>query len=163
MKKSTYSLILLALTILSIQSCKKDKSDPEADSQLFNEINKGGYTWYQNGDTLPGTSPSPHGNFTLRFNSVAQSVLDSTGELPVGASFPSGSILVKEAISGGVLSLHVVMKKDPSSSNSGSGWLWAEYSTDGSVSYGVASKGGACVSCHSTSPNRDLVKTFDLH
>ena len=55
------------------------------------------------------------------------------------------------------------MKKDPSSSVSGSGYQWAEFKTDGTTSYSTAKKGDACISCHSGSSNRDLVRSFDLH
>jgi hypothetical protein len=55
------------------------------------------------------------------------------------------------------------MKKDPSNGNAGSGWVWAEFKTDGSASFSTGKKGDGCISCHSGLPNRDLTRTFDLH
>ena len=55
------------------------------------------------------------------------------------------------------------MKKDPSNGNAGSGWVWAEFKTDGSAAFSTSKKGDGCISCHSNNPNRDLTRTFDLH
>jgi len=59
--------------------------------------------------------------------------------------------------------LYAVMKKDPSNGNAGNGWIWAEFETNGTVKTSVSAKGSACISCHSGTPNRDLIRTFDLH
>jgi len=135
----------------------------EADEELYSEIIAGGFSYYQNGNILAGASASPHGSFKLRFNDVASGVLDSLGELPVGSNFPSGSILVKELFNGSSIHQYAVMKKDPSNANAGNDWVWAEFRTDGSASFTTGKKGDGCISCHSGSPNRDLVRTFDLH
>ena len=163
MKTTLLFFGIAALIVVSSQSCKKDKTDTDADNALFSEISASGYTYYQNGNVLNGVSPSPHGSFKLRFNATAFAALDSTGELPSGNSFPSGSIIVKEIQSGAAISLFAVMKKDPGSGNSGSGWLWAEFKPDGSTVVSTGEKGSGCVGCHSGSPNRDLTRTFDLH
>jgi len=163
MKPSTILAVFMLTVIVLIQSCKKDKNDTDADSALYDEIKAGGFTYYQNGNLLSGVSPSPHGAFKLRFNAIALSALDSTGELPTGGSFPTGSLLVKELFSGSSINLYSVMKKDPSNGNAGSGWVWAELHTDGSASFSTGKKGDGCISCHSGSPNRDLTRTFDLH
>lgn len=163
MKKYSITLFVLFVTLLIVQSCKKDKAETDADAAFFSETTASGYTFYQGGSILAGVSPSPHGSFKLRFNATAQAALDSTGELPSGNSFPTGSIIVKDVYSGNSLSLYAVMKKEPSNSNAGSGWVWAEFNTDGSVVFSVAKKGDGCISCHSGNPNRDLTRTFDLH
>ena len=162
-------LLLVIFVAGAIHSCKDDDDDdqpvPSADETLFNESSTtSGYSYYQSGNILPADPNSPHGSFLLRFNSIAAAALDSTGELPVGGTFPNGSILVKEVYVGTTLSLYAVMKKDPGSSNSGQGWLWAEYEPDGAVNISVLDKGNdGCVSCHTAIPNRDLVRTFDFH
>lgn len=164
MKAILTSSILLALFSTLFYSCKKDEeTDVDGDNALYSEISMSGYTYYQNGDLLTGVSPSPHGSFRLRFNATALAALDSTGELPAGSSFPNGSVIVKEVGTASAVSLYAVMKKDPSNSNAGSGWLWAEYEPGGSVAYSVARNGEGCISCHSGTPNRDLTRTFDLH
>lgn len=163
MKKTILTIGLIVTAIVTIQSCKKDKADTDADNALYSEATASGYSYYQSGNLLSGVSPSPHGSFKLRFNPTALAVLDSTGELPAGNSFPTGSIIVKEIFSGSNLDLYAVMKKDPSNDNAGSGWVWAEFHTDGSAAFSTAKKGDGCINCHSGSPNRDLTRTFDLH
>ncbi|HPE58052.1 MAG TPA: cytochrome P460 family protein [Bacteroidales bacterium] len=163
-KKIYQIAFILGALVLTVSACKKEENNPDLDNQLYNEIKSStGWLYYQNGDTLPGTSPSPHGSFRLRFNATAQTVLDTANELPTGSSFPTGSILVKEVIKNGSLNLLVVMKKNPSGTDAASGWQWGEYHTDGSVEYSAGKKGDACISCHTSNPNRDLTKTFDLH
>ena len=95
MKKITFYLLLTLILAVVIQSCKKDKMKNN-DKDLYAEISENSYVYYQNGKLLNGVSPSPHGSFKLRFNAVALAALDSLGELPKGASFPTGSMLVKE-------------------------------------------------------------------
>lgn len=161
MKKNAVGILLLLLMIY-VTACRKDKS-LTADKLLYNEINESGYTYYQNGNLLNGVSPSPHGAFKLRFNAIALAALDSLRELPKGSTFPEGAVLVKEVYENGSLSLYVVMKKEPSNQNEGSGWLWAEYNPDGSVDYPVNKKGQDCIGCHNGGLTRDLTRTFDLH
>ncbi len=163
MRKSIFVISFFAAAIVILQSCEKDKTDPDADNKMYSEITASGFTYYQSGNILSAASPSPHGSFKLRFNSTAAAALDSTGELPAGNTFPNGSVIVKDIYNGTDLKLYAVMKKDPGSSNSGSGWLWAEFNTDGSTVFSTGKKGDGCISCHSGSPNRDLSRTFDLH
>lgn len=163
MKKRIIIIDLFLASIVTFQSCKKDKTEVNFDAVLYSEITSGGFTYYQSGNLLTGASPSPHGDFKLRFNSTALAALDSTGELSTGSSFPAGSIIVKEVFSDSTINLYAVMKKDPSNVNAGNGWVWAEYRTDGSVVFTTVNKGNGCISCHSGTPNRDLVRTFDLH
>lgn len=163
MRKAIITIGLMLTSIIIIQSCKKDTADTDADKALYSEISAGGYTYYQSGTLLSGVSPSPHGSFMLRFNATALAALDSTGELPAGGIFPSGSVIVKEIFDGSNINLYAVMKKDPSNGNAGSGWVWAEFNTDGSAAFSTGKKGNGCISCHSGSPNRDLTRTFDVH
>ncbi|CAN5429045.1 hypothetical protein BH11BAC1_BH11BAC1_12950 [soil metagenome] len=163
MKIYPFTISVVILFIVFVAACKKDSQDDNADSALFNEVHANGYSYYQSGVTLTGAPESPHGSFKLRFNGTALAALDSTGELPSGETFPNGSILVKEIYNGNDLDLYAVMKKDPSNGNAGSGWIWAEFKTDGSASFSTGKKGDGCISCHSGGLNRDLVRTFDLH
>ncbi len=164
MKKANFLMAVIAF-IISFHSCKKDDKGSPEDETLYGEVTSASKNYYQNANTLAAAGNSPHGSFKLWFNATAKAALDTTGELPSGSSFPSGSLIVKEVQSGGATSLYAVMKKDPASANAGSGWLWAEYNTDGSVVISVTKKGsdGSCVSCHSGNTNRDLTNTFDLH
>lgn len=163
MKKTIIIITFILTSIIIIQSCKKDKTDTDQENSLYSEITTSGYTYYKSGNLLSGVSPSPHGSFKLRFNTTALAALDSTGELPIGSSFPTGSIIVKDIFNGSNISLYAVMKKDPSNKNAGSGWIWAEFNPDGSVFFNTNKKGSSCTGCHSGSPSRDLTRTFDLH
>ena len=163
MRKSIITIGIILIIVIVVQACKKDKAESNTDDVLYMEVASSSFSYYQNGNILSAASPSPHGSFKLRFNATAKAALDSTGELPSGNSFPIGSIIVKDVYSGSNLSLYAVMKKDPSNANAGSGWLWAEFNTDGSVSSSTVKKGDGCIKCHSGLPNRDLTRTFDLH
>lgn len=168
MRKSFLVISALFIFIAVIQSCKKDKDEPKStDTDLYNAISStSGYTFYVGTPGITaGVGNSPHGFERVRFNAIAQAALDSTGKLPSGASFPSGAIIVKEiySSSSGGLNLYAVMKKDAGNSSAGSGYLWAEFKTDGSTVFSTTKKGDGCISCHSGSTNRDLVRTFDLH
>ena len=152
--------------VLIGQSCKKDKASPQNDSALFALIGQTGYTYYTGTPGITaGVGNSPHGFERVRFNAIAQSALDSLGKLPVGNSFPTGSVIVKEIYTSatGTNNQFAVMKKDPSSSVAGNGYEWAEFKKDGTVTFSTGKKGDGCISCHSNSPNRDLIRTFDLH
>ena len=100
----------------------------------------------------------------VRLNATARAALPG-GRLPAGARFPDGAIVVKELRpSAGVPpTLYAVMVKDAGNTQVGSGWLWAEYGTTGSVTYSIDRRGGACTSCHlrEQGPQNDLVRTFE--
>ena len=162
MKNFLVLFVMLAVSFFILPSCKK-RAIKKADEALYGELSESGYVYYQGGAILPAQGGSPHGPFKLRFNTTAQAALDSTLELPVGSSFPNGSILVKELYSGSSLTLYVVMKKDNSDKYAEKGWLWAEFETDGEVVYSIGEEGGSCTDCHTATPNRDFTRTFDLH
>ncbi len=162
--KLTFAIAVLALlSLLIAEGCTKNKGFGRLDKDLLQEATSGNYTYYQNGALLPGVAPSPHGSFKLRVNDIAASVLDSAGELPVGVSFPKGSVLVKDIYTNGELVLYSIMKKDPSNTYAGKNWVWAEIKPDGTTPESAEKKGSACINCHSGTPNRDLVRTYDLH
>lgn len=130
---------------------------------LYEESTASGLVLYQNNDSiLSPAGGSPHGNFKLKFNAAAMSQFGSDGKFPSGGTFKEGSLIVKEVYTGSDISLYAVMKKDDSKF-AANGWLWAEYQPDGKTKYSIAKKGKDCTSCHSTSANRDLTKSFDLH
>lgn len=151
--------IIIFLVFGMVFACAKKE-----DEEIYNEVSSATYTYFDNGAILNPLGGSPHGDFKLKFNSIAQAALDANGELPVGESFPLGSILVKEALnSNGEVTLLVVMKKDPDNKNAELGWVWAEYEPNGKVVISASDKGQACVSCHNSGTHRDYVRTFDLH
>ena len=161
-------LVLSVLTFLPLISCVYHELDDPSlssitDASIFAEINEAGFEFYQGGTILSPASASPHGTFKLRFNEEALSSLDGTGELPEGGTFIEGSVIVKEVYVNNVLNIYAILKKAPSDVNAANGWLWSEYRPDGAVHYSIAARGNACTSCHDDLPNRDFVRTFDLH
>ncbi len=170
----TFAHLSILSFLIIAYACKKEVLDltvptPETtvqitDAELFELIeSNNGYTYFEEGNTIKGVPPSPHGDFKLRFNSEAASVLNAEGIAPAGTVFPENSIIVKEILSGGSIALYAVMQKQPADVNTASGWIWGEYEADGKVLYGVDTKGSSCTGCHSENPNRDLTRVFDLH
>lgn len=161
MYRNLLTVILIFSSIFfGLFGCTFEKATPEtlSDAQLFaftvDTLNK---TYYQDSAILAQAGNSTHGSFKLQFNSTAAGVLDANLELPSGSEFPDGSLLAKEVFEGGVLDLYTIMYKYKGA------WLWAEYGATGNVVYSVNLRGKQCTSCHSDTPNRDLVRTFDLH
>jgi hypothetical protein len=166
MNKYLYICALTLAAASTLTSCKKDDEEEKEDNKdLYCEIGKSGYTYYAGTQQIVEGLGGAHGFIKVRFNSIAAAALDSTGQLPVGGSFPEGSVIVKESYSSasGGLNLYAVMKKSPGNKNSGSGWIWGEYKQGGDVVFSAAKKGNGCISCHSSGDQRDLVRTFDLH
>jgi len=164
-----FRFLTASIVVVILFKCCVDHniSDPDivdaSDASLFAEANESGYGYYQSGNTLFPVAPSPHGMYKLRFNSVASQVLDASGELPENGRFPNGSILVKEFYQNGAVNLLIVIKKAPTDTNAGHGWLWGAYSLDGTPTVSIEEKGNKCTGCHNETPNRDMVRTFDLH
>lgn len=158
--KTINQLLVLATLALTFASCQKKKLNEE----LYESSKATDLQFYKNNDTIySGAGSSPHGSFKLKFNGIAVAALGADGKLHTGATFPNGSVIVKEVYTDGVPSLYVVMKKDSESKFQGENWVWGEYKLDGTTVYSVADKGASCISCHSTGTNRDFVKSFDLH
>ncbi len=156
---TTYFFIAALLFIVA-QSCKKTRLN----DSIYEEASGSGLSFYLGTDSVFNPAGgSPHGDFKLKFNSTAAAALDGTGRLPVGGSFPDGSLIVKEASTGSSSMIYAIMKKDSDSKFAANGWLWAEYKPDGEIVYNIKEKGVACISCHSASTNRDQVRSFDLH
>jgi len=158
-KRVLIKSILSIIIILTFLSCKKRKLN----ESLYEEAKATNLFFYQDKDSiLSAKGSSPHGSFKLKFNSIAKSQFGIDGKLAAGETFSKGSLIVKEVYINGKLDLYAIMKKDDSKF-SGRGWLWAEYAPDGKAIYSVGDKGKSCTSCHLTSLNRDLTKSFDLH
>ena len=166
MKKALVFTFLFTLISTTWISCKKDASDdPDSEiGRLYTEVNDNNFVYYKGEDkVLSPKGSSPHGDFKLRFNNIALAALDSTGKLPVGASFPSGSIVLKEIIKDGKVDAYYPMKKDPGNGNSAKGWMWYAFEKGGKVKVKLSDKGNDCVGCHSAGGHRDYTLSFDLH
>lgn len=153
---------LLSALCGALVFCTKDQGiNPSlafTDQSLLDSCKQSYHTYYQNdAATLLAGSAGPHGAFKLRFNSVAFKVLTSNGKLPVGASFPEGSFIIKDIYSGNAVSLYAFMYK-----KSGS-WLWGEVKPNGDVVYSVNKNPSGCTGCHSQTGNRDLALSFNFY
>jgi hypothetical protein len=97
-------------------------------------------------------------------NTRALGALQS-GRLPAAAQFPDGAVLFKEVRprADAPATVYAVMYKDAGNVLAGDGWLWAEFSPDGSVAYSVSNRGTACTACHQREQGRlnDLIRTFE--
>jgi len=98
----------------------------------------------------------------VRMNAVARTILKE-GKFPDGGTFPDGSILFKEIISGETTVLYAIIYRDRSNPLAASGWLWAEYRPNGDAFFSITERGGGCVGCHmrEQGPRHDLVRTFE--
>jgi Cytochrome P460 len=165
MKSKLLYLFFCAIALFTcMASCKKENTDIE--TALFSEFSSPtGYTYYKNNSTiLASSAESAHNRFfRVRFNEIAKNALTNNGKLPVGGTFPTGSIVVKELYdsANGQIVLYAIMKKVPNDANAGSGWIWAEFNANGQIQYSTTKKGAGCISCHNTN-GRDLVRLFDL-
>ncbi|MEO6167657.1 MAG: hypothetical protein ABIO46_07090, partial [Chitinophagales bacterium] len=100
MKKYFVIASIVILSISLAQSCKKDSTSQTNDDALFALVVQSGYTYYIGTPGITaGVGNSPHGFERVRFNAIAQAALDANGKLPVGNSFPTGSVIVKEIYS----------------------------------------------------------------
>ncbi len=98
----------------------------------------------------------------VRMNSTALAAL-TNGRFPSGGSFPDGSVILKEILSGGQTQIYAVAYKDSDNPLAGNGWLWAEYYPNGNVLFSVSTRGSGCVPCHSREqgPQHDFIRTFE--
>ncbi len=176
MKHTAILTLLLALT--AIAACKHEAANEVTpttnvtaitDAALFAESSTtNGFTYYKNNNTiLPTSGPSAHNAFfRVRFNAIAFAALTDNGKLPVGGTFPEGSLIVKELhnnASGTAETGIAIMKKNTGDPNANeNGWVWAEYFGDANTGLKVNTKGTGCNGCHSGPDNRDKVRLFHL-
>jgi hypothetical protein len=172
-------ILCLLLILSSCPTSCRDAEAPESlhsgapistDAQLImlvtHEQPFTAYALFPNADSV--TSGTLNGSAAhqpmvrVSMNPVAFSALEHD-TLPAGASFPDGSIIFKQIITGGTTTLYALMYKDRANPLAGSGWLWAEYLIDGTIAYSVTNRGSGCVSCHSREQGlqHDYVRTFE--
>lgn len=152
--------IFYLLVSVIFYSCRKDKGiDPDLafkDFALFDScVKTDGIKFYKNSpQTIYSGNNGPHGAFKLKFNSIANNALTDNGKLPVGGKFPENSMVIKEVIKDGSVSLYAIMYKRKGA------WLWAEYGADSKVLFSVNNDPSVCINCHNQTGNRDLVTSF---
>jgi hypothetical protein len=176
-----FTLNILASILVSVncfaQQINIDSSDAITDQQLLSAAANEEFKFYKGDDSWLKFTPRGGGHsgfIRIKFNAPAQSVLDESGNLPVGGVFPAGSLVIKEIKdkiedSWTILS---IMLKSANAPNANQGWVWGEYEPNGDPIVSASSGGKSCIRCHSitnrNSPvagdrgHRDFVRTFGL-
>ena len=154
MKKIILAAATMAL-LVGFSSCNKAKNLHEDDKEMKDAaISTDGFSWYKNSDDILAKSEGSGHSYPYlrtRYNSTASSVLTADGKVEDGATFPEGSVIVKEFYLDDMSTLdrYAVMYKKASSENADdAGWLWAYVEADESIAYSSTEKGGSCMGCH---------------
>lgn len=164
--KKTKLIALLAGTLLIAllnDACQKDEPAVGIDETMYTlSVPTTGFVWYKKSDVrLAKSSGSGHSSplFRTRYNDIAATMLDSNGKILAGASFPEGSLIVKELIENdNSISRYAVLYKQSShASADANGWIWGYINSDGTVAIPASDKGDGCISCHSQSDNIDYM------
>ena len=161
--KTITVLSFCLVSIWTINSCKKEKEATGTDKELY-EMAKAtsGFTWFKNSSSLLNKSSGsghPQPFLRTRYNSVAATKLDSNGKIMTGATFPEGSLIVKELYDNSTtLGRYAILyKKSGSADADAKGWVWGYINADGSVAEAASKKGSSCISCHSQTDNIDYM------
>ncbi len=154
--------LIPAIALLIVGACKKRESK-NADKELYN-IAKSceGYTWFKNDRALLNKSSGsghPQPFLVTRYNSIAAGQLTADAQIKAGASFPEGSVVVKELYeNSGKLKRYAILYKKPSHPFAdNNGWVWGYINADGSSAEPSSNKGKACIGCHTQTGNIDYM------
>ena len=131
MKKHSiiWAAFILSIAAITLQACKKDEPAEGIDLELFNMAEEtAGFTWFKNSDAwLPKSSGSGH-NYTglrTRYNTIASTQLDTDGKILANASFPEGSLVVKELSNGSSSERYAILyKRSDNEHADANGWVW---------------------------------------
>jgi hypothetical protein len=110
---------------------------------------------------LSKSSGSGHPQTSLRtkYNKIAATKLDASGKIITNASFPEGSLIVKELYenSNSLSRYAILYKKSDSPFADAKGWVWGYINANGKVAEPASNKGKACISCHTQSDHIDYM------
>lgn len=154
-------LIFIFITLFFYACTKKVGTDPEvaySDRALFDSATSTNYYYFKNNSSnlLSGVH-GPHGNFKLRFNSIAYKMLTDSNRIPKGVKFPNGSFIVKDVYKNGAVNIYAYMYKHNGN------WLWGEAESNGKFLFTAKDGAKSCVGCHSQTGNRDQVVAFHFY
>jgi hypothetical protein len=148
--RNELTAVLAAVCVVASTAGCGDDQDPEGAAELWERIHAEEYrSWTR----APGyesrrQSSAPHGNMVdIYVNDALQAAI--VGGEPL-ASWPDGSLIVKDGFDDSDLELVAVMEKR------GSEWYWAEYDGEGAAEY--SGKPDVCTDCHSS--GADYVRAF---
>jgi len=163
MKISIITLVLLSIGLTTFSSCSKDQILIGTDKELFDMSTAiTGFTWFNNSSVLlekSSGSGHPQPFVKTRYNQIAATQLDSAGRIKMGASFPDGSLIVKELYdnSTDIGTYAILYKKAGHADADANGWVWGYVNNDETVSVPASTKGASCINCHSQSENIDYM------
>lgn len=156
-------LAFCLVSIWTINACKKEKLAEGTDKELYDlSIDTSGFVWYKNSSSLLDKSAGsghPQPFLRTRYNLIAAGKLDSNGKIMTGATFPEGSLIVKELYDNTTTigRYAILYKKTESADADAKGWVWGYINSDGTVAESASKKGKSCISCHSQADNIDYM------
>jgi hypothetical protein len=156
---------VLALSAVSLQSCKEDE-EPKAEYIADDNSFKNFTSW-----TLEATKSGPdpalgaaHGG---NDNTVERKIYFKDDQGPSGGNYPVGTLISKHSKNpdGTVDMITAMSKRGNDFNTSGGDWEWFILNADGSIAVdgdgnqlrGADLMGGACISCHAQASNKDYV------
>ena len=152
--RNTLLIPVILLGLWALSSCKKEDEPKGTDLELY-EMAKvtEGFTWYMLSDGLLDKSAGSGHNYPFlrtRYNTEAATQLDPDGKIKPGASFPEGSLVVKELYNdGSTLGRYAILYKDSGNADAdANGWVWGYIDANGSVAEPASKKGTSCIGCH---------------
>jgi hypothetical protein len=161
--KTITVLTFCLASIWTINSCKKEKAAEGIDKDLYDMSTvASGFVWYKNSSSLLDKSAGsghPQPFLRTRYNAIAATQLDSSGKVMTGATFPEGSLIVKELHDNSTtLGRYAILYKKPGSADADAkGWVWGYINADGKVAEPASKKGTSCISCHLQADNIDYM------
>jgi hypothetical protein len=159
--------LALAFIVPIYQSCKHDSQAGGIDLEMLQLARQSSeFVWYKHSPEFLNKSAGSGHSFPMlrtRYNAIAAAALDSAGNIPDGAIFPEGSLIVKELSHGSSAERYAVLLKrssDPAADERG--WVWGYINSDETAAEPASQKGAGCKSCHSQAGSVDymLMKKF---
>lgn len=163
---SSFYKVILSVAIfifVGLSSCKHETITNDINWELYEMAQQtDGFTWFKfSSASLPKSSGSGHSEPKLRtrFNEIATTMLDSTGRVIDGITFPEGSFIVKELLNDDdSLERYATLLKDSENAYAdANGWVWGYLYPDGKVIIKAEDKGKACIGCHSQTGTIDYI------
>jgi len=156
------AIFCFSIIAITLQSCKKDEPAEGIDRELYDmALETDGFVWFELSDAwLPKSSGSAHNfaNLRTRYNATAATQLDANGRIDTNASFPEGSLVVKELSDGNSSELYAILyKRSDSEFADANGWVWGYVNADATVRTSAEDKGAGCIGCHSQQDNIDYM------
>lgn len=163
MGKIIIQFSLIVISTFAIISCKKDVEPTSVDTDLYEmAVAESGFTWFKNSNNLlkkSNGSGHPQPLLRTRYNALAATKIETSGKIMPGATFPEGSLIVKDLYDDPTtLARYAILFKDSKNQDADAkGWVWGYVNANGTVAESSSKKGSSCISCHSQANNIDYM------